>query len=330
MIILHGSSHPSLARDIAERLSFNGKLVPITTRRFADGELHVKIESNVRGEKCYVVQPTCAPGSDAWMELFIILDTLKRASAAEITAVLPYYGYARQERKSKARTPITAKLVANLLVASGASRVLTVDLHAAQIQGFFDIPCDNLFAAGVLADAILEDQRVSDPKNPHKAAKPTTLANTVIVSPDVGGVARARAFAERLGCSMAIIDKRRQEANKSEVMNVIGDVEGKHAILVDDIIDTAGTLCNAADAVMSRGALSVSAAATHGVFSGPAFDRLSKSKLERVWVTDSIPRSDVHPSPWRMSLLRYVSLAPMLAKAIHCIHNNQSLSSLFE
>ena len=320
MIILHGSSHPALASSIADRLAYSGTHVPITTRRFADGELHVKIESNVRGERCYVVQPTCAPGSDAWMELFIILDTLKRASAAEVTAVLPYYGYARQERKSKARTPITAKLVANLLVAAGASRILTVDLHAAQIQGFFDIPCDNLFAAGVLADAVLEDI----------VKQRGHAEDLVIVSPDVGGVARARSFAERLGCPMVIIDKRRQEANKSEVMNVIGDVAGKHAIIVDDIIDTAGTLCNAAVALVERGALTVSAAATHGVFSGPAFERLSQSPIECVWVTDSIPRSDVGESPWRMGMLRYVSLAPMLSKAIYSIHNHLSLSSLFE
>mgnify|MGYP003440943350 FL=1 len=316
MIILHGSSHPALASSIADRLAYSGTHVPITTQRFADGEMHVKIERNVRGEKCYVVQPTCAPGSDAWMELFIIIDTLKRASAAEITAVLPYYGYARQERKSKARTPITAKLVANLLVAAGADRVLTVDLHAAQIQGFFDIPCDHLFAAGVLADAVIADHGHTE--------------DVVVVSPDVGGVARARSFAERLGCPMVIIDKRRAAANVSEVMNVIGDVAGKHAIIVDDIIDTAGTLCNAAEAVMARGALSVSAAATHGVFSGLAFERLSKSPLECVWVTDSIPRSDVGDSPWRMGMLRYVSLAPMLSKAIYSIHNHLSLSSLFE
>lgn len=304
MKIISGSAHPQLANDIAKEL--NTSLVPVTLKRFADGEMFVQIMEKVRGEDVFVIQPTSSPANDNLMELLIMLDALKRASAGRITAVLPYFGYARQDRKTSPRTPISAKLVADLLTAAGAQRILTFDLHSLPIVGFFDIPVDHLRAQPVLSPAIPQ--------------------GTVIVSPDVGGLGRARQYAEKLGSQLAIIDKRRSAPNESEVMNVIGDVSGKACMLIDDMVDTGGTLIKAAEALLNQGAKSVSALATHGVLSGQALDRIQKSSLENLVITDTIAPTD---SVKAASKIKRVTVAPLLAQAIAKIADNESVSTLF-
>jgi ribose-phosphate pyrophosphokinase len=280
--------------------------------RFSDGELFVEIGENVRGVDCFIVQPTCSPVNDNMMELLIMIDALKRASARSVTAVMPYYGYARQDRKVAPRTPITAKLVADLLSASGVSRVVAMDLHAGQIQGFFDVPFDHLYAMPVLVDAL--KPLVGD------------RSNCVMVSPDAGGVQRTRAYAKRLGTDLAIVDKRRERANESEVMNIIGEVKGRTCILCDDMVDTAGTLCNAAHALHAAGAIRVFACATHGVLSGPAVKRVEDSDIVQVVVTDSIPLPETAHSSKKYSV---VSVASLLAETIKRIHLGDSVSSLY-
>jgi ribose-phosphate pyrophosphokinase len=278
---------------------------------FSDGEIFVEIAENVRGVDCYVIQPTCPPVNDHLIELLIMADALKRASAGNVTAVMPYYGYARQDRKNAPRTPITSKLVADLLVAAGIGRVLAMDLHAAQIQGFFDIPFDHLFALPVLLEYLMD--RYSGP-------------GVVIVSPDAGGVERARAYAKRLKAGLGIIDKRREAANVSEVMNIVGDVKGKTVILVDDMIDTAGTLTTAAAALKDAGATKVLACASHAVLSGPAIERIERSPLEEVVVTNSIPLSEAGAS---CSKIKQLTVSRLLGEAVKRIHNSDSVSSLF-
>ena len=307
--IVAGNSNRPLAAQIAKVLQLS--LTKCVVRRFADMEIFVEIQENVRGEDIYVVQPTSYPANDNLMELLILIDALKRASARRITAVVPYYGYARQDRKPGPRTPITARLVANLIERAGVDRVLIVDLHAGQIQGFFDIPTDNLYAAPVMVRDIQEHYNGD---------------NLMIVSPDVGGVVRARALAKRINAQLAIVDKRRERAGESEVMNVIGKVKGHHCILIDDIIDSGGTLCNAADALINKGAKSVSAYITHGVLSGKAVDRIVKSRLKELVITDSImPTEDVTKAP----NVRVISIAPLLAEAIKRTSRDESVSSLF-
>jgi ribose-phosphate pyrophosphokinase len=302
-------------RPLAEAIS-NYLDLPLTkasVRRFSDMEVFVEIRENVRGEDVFVIQPTSYPANDNLMELLVALDALKRSSARRVTAVIPYYGYARQDRKSAPRTPISAKLVANLITAAGADRVLTLDLHAAQIQGFFDIPTDNLYAAPVLVKDIKEHHSGDD---------------LVVVSPDVGGVRRARdIFARRLDADLAIIDKRRERAGVSEVMNIIGDVAGRRCILVDDIVDTAGTLCNAAAALMDAGASSVSAYVTHGVLSGGAVARVTASPIETLVITDSIVATEAVRVAHN---IRQVTIAPLMAEAIRRISEERSVSSLFD
>jgi len=283
----------------------------VTLYSFSDGENYVQVDENVRGADVFVIQPTCPPGNDALMELLIMLDAFKRSSARRVTAVIPYYGYARQDRKDKPRVPITAKLVADLITAAGADRVLTLDLHAAQIQGFFNIPVDHLFAAPVIVGHL----------------KKLNMEDLTIVSPDAGGVERARAYAKHLGATLAIIDKRRVAANQTEVMHIIGDVEGRNVFVVDDIIDTGGTLIHSVEALFKSGARSISATCTHGVFSGPAIERINKSKLHRVITTNSIPMTDKEQE---CSKLETLSIAELLAEAIKRIHNEDSVSSLFE
>jgi ribose-phosphate pyrophosphokinase len=281
-------------------------------RRFADMEIFVEIHENVRGEDVFVIQSTSYPANDNLMELLVTFDALKRASARRITAVIPYYGYARQDRKSGGRTPISAKLVANMITSAGADRVLTVDLHAGQIQGFFDIPTDNLWSQPVLVKDIKERYDGED---------------LVIVSPDVGGVLRARGVARRLDADLAIIDKRRERAGVSEVMNIIGDIDGRRCILVDDIVDSAGTLCNAAEVLHDRGAKSVSAYVTHGVFSGGAVARVSASPMEAMVITDSILATEAVRVAKN---IRQLSIAPLIAEAIRRISEERSVSSLFD
>ena len=311
MKILTGNSNRPLAEAISAYL--NLPLVNASVRRFSDMEVFVEINENIRGEDVFIIQPTSFPTNDNLMELLVTIDALKRSSARRITAVIPYYGYARQDRKSGPRTPISAKLVANLITTAGADRVLTVDLHAGQIQGFFDIPTDNLFAAPVLTKDMKE--------------RFGTGNNLCIVSPDVGGVVRARAFAKRLDADLAIVDKRRERAGVSEVMNIIGEVEGKRCILVDDIVDSAGTLCNAAVALKEQGALSVAAYVTHGVLSGGAVARVSASPLESLVITDSIQATEAV----RVSqTVRQLSIAPLLAEAMARISEEKSVSSLFD
>ncbi len=291
-------------------------LVNASVRRFSDMEVFVEIQENVRGEDVFVVQPTSFPANDNLMELLVTLDALRRGSARRVTTVIPYYGYARQDRKSGPRTPISAKLVANLITTAGADRVLTVDLHAGQIQGFFDIPTDNLFAAGVLTKDIQE-----------RFVAKNGSGDLVIVSPDVGGVVRARAIAKRLEAELAIVDKRRERAGVSEVMNIIGDVDGKRCILVDDIVDSAGTLCNASVALREAGATSVCAYVTHGVLSGGAVARVSASPLESLVITDSIQATEAV----RVSqTVRQLTIAPLLAEAMARISEERSVSSLFD
>ncbi len=307
--IFSGSASRELAESMCDLLD-----VPVgnaRTVRFSDGEMFVEISENVRNTDIYIVQSTCTPANENLMELLIMIDALKRASAKSICAVMPYYGYARQDRKVAARTPITSKLVADLLSAAGATRVLSVDLHAGQIQGFFDIPFDHLFAKPVLLGQM--QRELGDEK-------------IVLVSPDAGGVERTRSYAKYLGADLAIIDKRRPTANVAQVMNIIGDVEGSHCILLDDMIDTAGTITQAAQALMDNGARSVDAYTTHPVLSGPAIERLESSPLRRVVVTDTIPLAE---NARNCSKIEVLSIAPLLAKALRRIHLGESVSSLF-
>lgn len=309
MKVLAGNSNRPIAEAIATYL--NVPLTKASVRRFSDMEVFVEIHENVRGEDVFVIQSTSYPANDHLMELLVCLDALKRASARRITAVVPYYGYARQDRKPGPRTPISAKLVANLITSAGASRILTLDLHADQIQGFFDIPTDNLFAAPVI---------VRDIKERYNGA------NLVIVSPDVGGVVRARATARRLDADLAIVDKRRERAGVSEVMNIIGDVDGRDCVLVDDIVDSAGTLCNAANALIEKGANSVSAYVTHGVLSGGAVARVAASVLKELVITDSIMATEAV----RLSHnIRQICIAPLIGEAMRRISEESSVSSLF-
>ncbi|QCE35148.1 ribose-phosphate pyrophosphokinase [Acetobacteraceae bacterium] len=289
-------------------------------RRFADGEIFAELLENVRGEDVFVIQSTCAPTNDHLMELLIVLDALRRGSAKRITAVIPYFGYARQERKSGPRTPISAKLVANLLTEAGANRVLTMDLHAMQIQGFFDIPTDNLYAAPLFVQDIKERL----PKTMEDFSEETEV---VIVSPDVGGVVRARQLARRLNADLAIIDKRRERAGVSEVMNVIGNVKDKYCILVDDIIDSGGSLCNAAAALIKHGAAGVEAYITHGVLTGKAVERVSESDLRMLTLTDTIPETEQSAEAPN---IRYISTARLISRAINAIAEESSISILFE
>jgi ribose-phosphate pyrophosphokinase len=306
--IFSGNANPELAREICQHLGM--ELCRAMVRQFADGETYLQVNENVRGADVFVIQPTCTPVDHNLMELLLFIDALKRSSAERITAVLPYYGYARQDRKDKPRVPISAKLVAALMETAGANRVLTLDLHAAQIQGFFDIPVDHLFASPVMIEY----------------CRALNAPDLTVVSPDAGGVERARAFAKRLNSPLAIIDKRREEANVAEVMNVVGQVEGRNCILVDDLIDTAGTLVKGAEALMEKGAASVSACATHAVLSGPAVSRIEESCLKEVVFTNSIPLSE---EAKQSKKIRSLSIAKLLAEAIRSIHEETSVSVLF-
>jgi len=306
--VFAGNANPALATEICDTLGIQvGRAM---VKQFSDGEIYLQIKENVRGADVFVIQPTCTPVDRNLMELLLMMDALKRASAERITTVLPYYGYARQDRKDKPRVPISAKLVAGLLETAGADRILTLDLHAAQIQGFFDVPVDHLFASPVLIEYF----------------KAQGAADRTVVSPDAGGVERARAFAKRLSCPLAIIDKRRDEANVAEVMNVVGDVRGRHCLLVDDLIDTAGTLVKGAEALMQKGAASVSACATHAVLSGPAVSRIEASCLKEVVFSNSIPLSK---EAKKCSRIKSLSIAKLLAEAIRSIHDATSVSVLF-
>lgn len=307
--LFSGNANPALAAAIAGSLEV--PLARVKIGRFSDGEIAVEIGENVRGLDVYVLQSTCTPVNDALMEMLIMCDALRRASTASITAIMPYYGYARQDRKVAGRTPITAKLVADLIATAGIDRVLTIDLHAGQIQGFFNIPVDHLHAMPVMLDDYLR-------KNFDSSA--------VFVSPDAGGVERARAYSKRLNAGLAIIDKRRERANVSEVMNLIGDVKGKDCIIVDDMIDTAGTLCGAAQALRDNGARKIVAVATHGVLSGPAVERIDASPLSEVVVADTMPLPLLARGS---SKIKQVSVARLLGEAIKRIHNGDSVSSLF-
>ncbi len=308
--LISGTGNPALTERIAEYCNLN--IVQTEERHFSDGEFYIRINEDVRGSDVFIIQPTCQPGEKNLMELLITIDALKRGSAGRITAVIPYYGYARQDRKTASRTPITAKLVANLITTAGADRVLTMDLHAKQIQGFFDIPIDDMFARPVFI-ADLKDRYPED--------------DFIIVSPDVGGVVRARSLAKYIDANLAIIDKRRPGPNQAQVMNVIGDVTGKNCVLVDDMTDTAGTLCKAADALMEKGAKSVTAYCSHGLLTGDAKDKIMQSALENLTITDSIAPSD---SILSCPKIRVISIAPLLGDAILRIHNEQSVSSLFD
>jgi ribose-phosphate pyrophosphokinase len=306
--IFSGRANPALADEICAALGL--PLGKLSIKSFADGETYTQSQENVRGADVFVVQPTSKPVNQHLVELLLIMDALRLASADRITAVLPYYGYARQDRKDKPRVPISAKLVAKLLETAGADRILALDLHAAQIQGFFDIPVDHLFATPVIIEYL----------------KPLQTQETIVVSPDAGGVERARAFAKRMNVPLAIIDKRREEANVAEVMHIIGEVEGRDCLIVDDLIDTAGTLVNGAEALLGAGAASVRAAATHAVLSPPAVERIERSRIREVVVTNSIPLSE---EASRSGKIRTLSVAPLLAQAIQSIHEETSISRLF-
>ena len=308
MKLLSCNSNTGLSKEIARKLNLS--LTKASIRKFSDEEIFVEINENVRGQDVYVIQSTSKPANDNLLELLISIDALKRASAKQITAVIPYFGYARQDRKPGPRTPITAKLVANLISTSGASRVLTIDLHAGQIQGFFDIPVDNLYAAPILL---------------HDIKSNFNIKNTIIISPDVGGVVRARYIANKLNINLAIVDKRREKENTSEVLNIIGNVENKDCILIDDIVDTAGTLTNAGEALLSSGANSVSAYVSHGVFSGPALKRILKSNIKEVVTTNTISKIKDE----NQCKIRRLSVAPLIAEAVKRIDNHSSVSSLF-
>ncbi len=306
--VFSGNSNRELAENICKELGM--PLGTCDVSQFSDGEINVNISETVRGKDVFIVQPTCSPVNDSLMETLILIDAVKRASAGRVNAVIPYYGYARQDRKTKAREPITAKLVANLFTTAGADRVISMDLHAAQIQGYFDIPVDHLSGVSILADYF----------------KDVVDEETVVVSPDLGGVTRARSFANLLDLPIAIIEKRRPKANVSEVMNVIGDIDGKNVILIDDIIDTAGTITKAASVLKNFGAKKVYGCATHGVLSGPAIERIRDSELEKFIITDTIPL----PQEKKIDKIDIVSVAPLFAEAIKRIHDNESVSKLFE
>ncbi|MEO0347270.1 MAG: ribose-phosphate diphosphokinase [Pseudomonadota bacterium] len=310
LALFSGNAHPKLAADIARHLRV--PLAKAHVGKFSDGETTVEILENIRGRETFIVQPTCPPANDHLMELLVMVDACRRASASRITAVIPYYGYARQDRRPRAsRVPITAKLVAELIAAAGVDRVLTVDLHADQIQGFFDIPVDNVYASPILLGDVWKKK----------------YPEMVVVSPDVGGVVRARALAKRLDdADLAIIDKRRPRANVSEVMNIIGEVSGKQCVLIDDLVDTAGTLCQAAAALKDHGAQSVAAYITHPVFSGPAVERISNSELDEIVVTDTIPLSEAAAACGR---IRQLSTAELLAETLRRISDEESVSSLY-
>ena len=310
MKLVTGNSNLKLAEGISKYVGL--ELSNCDVKRFADNEIFVEMKENVRGEDVFVIQSTSYPANDNLMELLIIIDTLRRASAKRITAVLPYYGYARQDRKPGPRTPITSKLVANMIDKAGANRVLTMDLHAGQIQGFFDIPTDNLFAAPVLVEDIKS-----------KLTKDTPI----IVSPDVGGVVRARIIAKRIGADLAIVDKRREKAGESEVMNIIGDVEGRECFMIDDIVDSAATLCNASDALIKQGATKVYSYVTHGVLSGKAVERVNNSSLTKLLITDTIEESDAVKKSDKIDV---ISISSLLGEAIKRISDEKSVSSLFD
>jgi ribose-phosphate pyrophosphokinase len=309
MKLISGTANPELAQKISEYLAT--PLVQTKITRFSDGEIFVEIKENVRGADVFIIQPTCPPVNENLVELLIMIDAARRASARRITAVIPYYGYARQDRKTAPRTPISAKLVANVIVVAGARRVLTMDLHAGQIQGFFDIPVDHLYAMPVFLEYLKDKFRGEE---------------IVIVSPDAGGVERAREYAKRLNATMAIVDKRRPKPNESEVMNIIGDVKDKIAVIIDDMIDTAGTICKAASAIMERGAKEVYAVATHPVLSGPAVERLAQSPIKEVIVSDTIP---LREEAQRLDKIKVLSVSKLLGEAIRRIHTDDSISSLF-
>ena len=307
--IFSGTANPALTREICDALG-----TPVGSamiKRFADGETHLQIQENVRGADVFVVQPTCTPVDHHLMELLLMIDAFKRASAERITAVLPYYGYARQDRKDRPRMPISAKLVASLLEIAGANRVLALDLHAAQIQGFFDIPVYNLFSAPVMVEYF---KGRYDPKD------------LIVVSPDAGGVERARSFAKRLNAPLAIIDKRRTDANVAEVMNIIGEVRGKHCLMVDDLVDTGGTLVKGVEALLEHGATGVTACATHAVLSGPAIERIAASPLDELVVSNTIPLADEAKATGK---IRVLSVGTLLARAVQSIHEGGSISTLF-
>ena len=310
MHIISGNSNPILAKEIS--LELKEKIIDVTVTKFSDQEVFVEINEHIRGKNIFIIQSTSMPANDHIMELLITIDALKRASAQTVTAVIPYFGYARQDRKVGPRTPISAKLVADILTTAGIDRLLTIDLHAGQIQGFFDIPVDNLYAAPVITKDIKKNYQNKD---------------IVVISPDVGGVVRARGIAKRIGGDLAIVDKRRDKANVSEVINIIGDINGRDCIIVDDIVDTAGTLCNAAEALIKSGAKSVSAYITHGVSSGASIERVKNSKLNELVITDSI-------APTKLILdasnIRILNLAPLIAEAIRRISSDSSVSSLFD
>ena len=303
--IFSGTSHPEFAKEIAKYLDI--PLSKAVVSRFSDGEINVQISESVRGRDVFIIQPTGSPANDNLMELLIMTDALRRSSANTITAVIPYFGYARQDRKAAPRVPITAKLVANLIEKAGITRVITIDLHAGQIQGFFDIPVDNLYGAIIFMDYV----------------KSKNLKNPIIASPDIGGVARARYFASRLGWDMVIVDKRREKANESEVMNIIGDVKDKDVILVDDMIDTAGTIVKAAKALKERGANSVMACCTHPVLSGPAYDRIENGELDELVVSNSLPLRK------SIDKIKVLSVAPLFGEVIRRVYHNESVNSLF-
>ena len=303
--LFSGSANPEFAKKVGDYLGMN--VSDAKLNKFSDGEISVQITQSVRGQDVYIIQPTCAPTNDNLMELLIMVDALKRSSAKSINAVIPYYGYARQDRKAAPRVPITAKLVADILETAGISRVVTIDLHAAQIQGFFNIPADNLFGSILFANYI----------------KSKNLKNPIIASPDIGGVARARQYADKLGYDLVIVDKKREKANESQVMNIIGDVKGKDVILVDDMVDTAGTLVKAAEVLKEKGANSVMACCTHGVLSGPAYDRVANGVLDELVISDTIPTKK------NAKKITVLTASTIIGEAIRRIHNNESVNSIF-
>lgn len=303
--VFSGTANPEFSRQVAKYLGI--PLSEASIKRFSDGEISVQIGESVRGKDVFIIQPTCAPTDTNLMELLILTDALKRSSASSITAVIPYFGYARQDRKAAPRVPITSKLVANMIGAAGVERVITMDLHAGQIQGFFDIPVDNLYGTIAFTNYV---------KNKH-------LANPIVASPDIGGVARARSLAKQLNLDLVIIDKRREKANESEVMNVIGDVNGKDVILIDDMVDTAGTLVKAAAAFKERGATSVTAFCTHPVLSGPAYERIATGAIDELVVTDTIPLKEANEH------IKVISVAPLFAEVIRRVYHDESVNGLF-
>jgi ribose-phosphate pyrophosphokinase len=303
--VFTGTANPEFSKKVAKYLSL--PLSEATIKRFSDGEISVQVSESVRGKDVFIIQPTCAPANVNLMEVLILTDALRRSSANSITAVIPYFGYARQDRKAAPRVPITAKLVANMLQTAGIDRVVTIDLHAGQIQGFFDVPVDNLYGSIVFNDYV----------------KNKNLKNLIIASPDIGGVARARAFAKKLGTEMVIVDKRRERANESEVMNIIGDVNKKDVVLIDDMIDTAGTIVKAAKVLKQKGATSVMACCTHAVLSGPAYERIENGELDELVVSDTIPLKQ------ESSKIKVLSVAPIFAEVIRRVYHNESVNGLF-